>query len=105
MTDQPLPNPHPNRDACLALIGQYVIAPHPKIPDLIIEGIVVAYDPRPWQASSDGDDYLVINPDKMSDDVCHSEWVTVRFDSLIGVAVRRDVGKLAETPFAHREFF
>lgn len=81
MTDQPLPDPHPNRDACLVLIGQRVKARHPKFPDRIVKGIVVAYDPRPFQLS-DGD-WLVINPDKAEDDVCHPPYLIVRFDWLI----------------------
>lgn len=81
MTDQPLPDPHPNRDACLALRGKRIKSRHPKFPDRIIEGIVVGYDYRPYQLP-DGD-YLIVKPDKAKNDVCYPPYITVRFDWLI----------------------
>lgn len=81
MTDQPLPDPHPNRDACRALVGHRVKSRHPKFPERVVEGIVIGYDPRPYQLP-DGD-WLVVRPDKAENDVWHPPYVTVKFEWLI----------------------
>ncbi len=83
MTDQPLPDPHPNRDACLALIGQRVKSRHPKFLDCVVEGRVIGYDPFPWSHRFGMSDYLVIEPDKIENAVCHPPCITVSYDWLI----------------------